>query len=75
MTTITPTLRDLRTALEGGMPPTRTELTFDLADHAPEGYLPDCLVVGRRMCEQALAGEFDGCPDATPLETLSEAPG
>ena len=71
--TLVPTLGQLREALrDEGIPPPDTEYAFDTqpASEALPGYLPDLLVVPRRMCELTLAGAYDGYPDETPIEAL-----
>ena len=68
---IVPTLGDLRKSLSHeGMPPPHTEYTYDLETEGAPGFLPDCLVVSRRLCELALAGAYDRYPDDTPIEEL-----
>ena len=69
---IVPTVGDLRKTLrDEGMPPGTTgEWTYDLETEGAPGFLPDCLVVSRRLCELALEGAYDRYPEDTPIEKL-----
>ena len=66
----TPTLGDLRYAIEirGGPPEPPTEIGFDVRARA--GYLPDQYVVAREVTEAAARGAFDHLPANTPLYEL-----
>ena len=68
---IVPTLGDLKKSLgDEGLPPPGADLGFDTETEGAPGFLPDSLLVSRRLCQRALEGAYDGFPDDTPIEAL-----